>query len=742
MLGKLGAVLVRRRYLVLAGTLAGLIAAAALGGDVASRLSAGGFQDDAAESEVAARQLDEVFGAGSPNLILLVTAEGGSVDAPAVAAEGAALTAELADEGGVRDVVSYWTLGGAPPLRSADGAQALVLARIVGTDDEIDEIASALSPRFTRDGAVIDVGVGGEAELFRDISHTVEADLVRAETIAIPVTLVLLVLVFGSVVAALLPLAVGVVAIMGTFLILTLLTGVTEVSIFALNLTTVMGLGLGIDYSLFIVSRFREELAAGRDVPAAVRRTVETAGRTVLFSAATVAISLAALAVFPLVFLRSFAYAGIAVVALAAVAAVVTLPALLAVLGPRVDSLRLFGRRQKPVGEGWWHRMAMTVMRRPLPIATAVVALLVFLGAPFFGIEFGLSDDRALPEDSAARQVHEALRANFASSESSALSVVAAGAGDPASIAGDLDAYAAQLSAVEGVARVDALTGAYASGVKAVEAGPESARFAGRSGTWLSVVPAVEPMSAEGEALVSDLRAVEAPFDVGITGPSASLVDAKASLFSRVPLAVGLIAVATFLLLFAMFGSLVVPVKAVVLNLLSLSATFGAMVWIFQDGNLSGLLNFTPTGTIDLTSPIMMFCIAFGLSMDYEVFLLSRIKEEYDRTGDNERSVAIGLERTGRIVTAAALLLAMVFLAFATSGISFMKLIGLGLALAVLMDASLVRATLVPAFMRLAGAANWWAPAPLRRLHQRFGISESTPDTEVALPELAGSGQI
>jgi RND superfamily putative drug exporter len=456
--------------------------------------------------------------------------------------------------------------------------------------------------------------------------------------------------------------------------------------------------------------------------------------------------------VFPLYFLRSFGYAGIAVVALAAVGALVVLPALLAVLGRRVDRFRLpIGRRptvavqsgasaslhepRTQPGTGFWHRIATWVMRRPVPIALAVVAFLVLLGTPFLGVRFGLPDDRVLPASAEGRQVADAIRDDFATDESSALSVVAPGIGDPRAHLAEIDGYAAALSRLDGVERVDALTGAYADGARlqgpppAADAAiaPEARRFAAADGTWLSVVPSVEPFSEAGEELVAAVRDLPAPLGAQVTGPSAQLVDTKASLFGLLPVAAAIIALVTFVLLFLMTGSVVIPAKALVLNLLSLTAVYGAMVWVFQDGNLAGVLGFTPTGTIDTSMPVLLFCIAFGLSMDYEVFLLSRIKEEHDRTGDTVAAVAVGLERTGPIVTTAAALLAIVFVAFATSQVSFLKLFGIGTALAILVDATLIRALLVPAFMRLAGQANWWAPAPLRRLHARVGLAE-TPE--------------
>jgi RND superfamily putative drug exporter len=727
---------------VLIGTLVGVLAAGALGGGVFDRLASGGFGDPGSQSSRATEQLERVFGAGDPNLVLLVTARAGSVDDPAVAAEGAALTRELVAEPAVAQAFSYWSLGSPPPLRGEDRTQALVLARVAGTDDEVQMAIEDLSPRYTREDALVTVGVGGQAEVFRQVSSQVESDLQRAEGITFPIVLLLLVLVFGSAVAAGLPLAVAGISVLGTFLVLFLLTLVTDVSIFSINLTTSLGIGLGIDYSLFIVSRFREEMRAGLSPEDAVVRSVETAGRTVLFSGLTVAISLSALLVFPMFFLRSFAYAGVAVVALACFGALAFLPALLAMIGPRVDRWTLIHTRPKAVGEGAWHRIATFVMRRPWPVAVAVVALLAILGAPFLGARFGLPDDRVLPSSASSRQVQDQIRASFTSRESSALSVVAAGAGRAGAMRDvEVDRYASALSSLDGAARVDASTGSYIDGVRVADPTAASTRFSGTTGTWLAVVPAVEPVSAAGERLVEEVRSTPAPFATLVTGPSAELVDSKASISSRLPIAAAIIVVVTFALLFLMTGSVVVPLKAIVLNLLSLSATFGAMVWVFQEGHLSSLLGFTATGTLDTSMPILMFCIAFGLSMDYEVFLLSRIKEEYDRTGDNQASVAMGLERTGRIVTAAAALLAVVFVAFATSGITFIKMFGVGMALAVIMDATLIRAALVPAFMRLAGAANWWAPAPLRLLHQRIGLREAPIRVALPAPALVGPAE-
>jgi RND superfamily putative drug exporter len=728
----LGSFAVRRRRAVLVATVGFALIAAVVGSGAFSALRSGGFDDPGAPSSRAEDLLEEQFGQGQPNLVLLVTATGGRVDAADAQRAGAELTSRLAAMDGVSQSTSYWSLGSPPPLRNDAGDKALVLARVAGDEDQVRDRVEAIADAFAGPLGPVEVGVGGQEQAFAEIGHRVESDLGRAEAIAVPLTLILLVVVFGSLVAAGLPLLVGGVAVVGTFLSLFVIAQVTSVSVFSINLTTALGLGLAIDYSLFVVSRFREELAAGRSVADAVVTTVDTAGRTVAFSALTVAVSLAALLVFPLYFLRSFAYAGIAVVVIAAVTSIVSLPALLATLGHRVDAGRLWRRRPAAAGEhGFWHRVATAVMRRPLPIALGVIAVLLFLGAPFTGARFGLPDDRVLPASADIRQVSDTIRDEFSSHEGDAFAVVAPEAvmGDDASTAALAD-YAAALSALPGVGRVDTVAGRYAGGAQVAGADASSARVQaldGGAGTWLSIVPTVEPISGDGERLAKAVRAVSPPAalgDVVVGGSSASLVDTKAAIAQQLPWAALLIAATTFVLLFMMTGSLLVPLKAVVLNLLSLSATFGAMVWVFQEGKGADLLGFTATGTLDVTTPVLMFCIAFGLSMDYEVFLLSRIKEEHDRTGDNVASVALGLERTGRIVSAAAALLAVTFLAFASSGVTFLKLFGLGLALAVVMDATVVRGLLVPAFMRLAGEANWWAPAPLRRWHARHGFHE------------------
>jgi RND superfamily putative drug exporter len=728
---RLARFVILRRWIVIAVAAFVVIAAGVFGAGVADRLSLGGFGDPSSESERALAILDEEFPSSAPDLVLVVTAESGDVDDPEVVDVGAALTEDLAAEPGVTAALSHWSigLGELSPLRSEDGTQALVFATLEGDESDVVHLSGELSETYSGERDGLTVVATGRGEVTRQVSEQSEKDLQTAELLSAPLILVALVIVFGSLVAAFVPLVVGVVAVLGTFLVLTLLTGLTDVSIFALNITTAMGLGLGIDYSLFMVSRYREELAAGRPMEVALARTMQTAGRTVAFSGATVAISLAALLLFPVPYIRSFAYAGVAVVLLAAVSSVVVLPAMLAILGPRIDKGRLFKRREPG---GLWHRQAVRVMKRPWPYILAVTALLLALAGPFLDLRTGSVDDRVLPETASSRAALDDIRAGFPGRESSALNIVIPGG------AADLEAltaYAIEVSALDDVARVDGVTGSFVDGEQLAPAELIPADLLARfesaedpEDTWLSAVPTVEPISSAGEELVGAVRAVPGPVDeVLVGGPSAQLVDTKAAISDRLPWAVALVVVATFVLLFLMVGSLLVPLKALVLNVLSLTATFGAMVWVFQKGNLADTLGFTATGFIDVTTPLLMFCIAFGLSMDYEVFLLSRIKEEYDLDRDNERAVAIGLEKTGRIVTAAALLLAIVFVAIALSQVMVVKLFGVGLALAVLVDAFLIRATLVPALMRLAGRANWWAPRPLRRFHLRFGIWENEP---------------
>jgi putative drug exporter of the RND superfamily len=731
---RLALFVVHRRWVVIVIAALFLPIAAIIGGGVAQKLTVGGLEDPSSESARTAAEIEHRFAnAGQSDFVVLVTARDGNVDAADVQAAGLALTKQLGAEQGIISASSYWSVGNLGPLKSDNGKQALIFGSVKGGLDKKVNVAEALTDKYTTETAIITTAVTGRAEIARQVSKQAEKDLQRSEMLTAPIIFLALIAVFGGVVAALLPLSVGVLAVVGTLVILTILVSLTEVSVFALNLTTGLGFGLAIDYSLFIVSRYREELAGGASTNVAVGRTMQTAGRTVAFSAATVMISLLALLLFPVTYLRSFAYAGVAVVLLAAIASVIVLPAILAVLGQRVESLRVF-KVKPPSEDGFWGHQAGRVMKHPIPYAIGVSAILVGLAIPFFNFNPGLIDDRVVPEEVSSRAATDQIRENFVSREADALQVLAPTANLKTDAAA-LDAFAKKLVVLPGVSRVDGGNGFYLpseNGTVAVVPPPSGLgdRFhpdAGGDGTWLSVVPSIEPHSAAGERLVKDIRATNAPFTFTVAGTSAVLVDTKQSVLDVLPWTLGLIALATFVLLFLMTGSLLVPVKALLLNVLSLTATFGAMVWIFQEGHFSDQLGFTPTGTIDVFTPILMFCIAFGLSMDYEVFLLSRIKEEYDLNRDNERAVRVGLQKTGRIVTAAALLLTIVFVGIATSKVSIVQLFGVGLSLAVLVDAFLIRATLVPAFMRLAGRANWWSPRWLRRWHLRYGIWENEP---------------
>ncbi|CAM5472232.1 MULTISPECIES: MMPL family transporter [Streptomyces] len=718
------------------------------GSGVADRMGSGGWQAPDAESTYASEVLAREFPASQPNLLLLVDSGSASVDDPDVAAEAGRLAKRLDAEPGVSGVGSYWATR-SPALRSEDGHEAIIAARIGGDEKTAGETLDRIAPDFAGERGPVTVSVGGPVAVQHEMQTIIQEDLLRAELIALPVTLILLVMVFGSAVAALLPLGVGIVAILGTNAVLRGLTELTDVSVFAMNLTTALGLGLAIDYALFIVRRFREELAGGAAPRTAVGTTLRTAGRTVLFSALTVAVSLSAMLVFPQYFLRSFAYAGIAVVLLAAAAALILLPAALVLLGHRINSLdlrRVFRRRKKRVtgaaggvtpegkaeagapgagagagadadaspGRGW-ARLAALVMRRAPVFAIVTTVGLLLLGLPFLGVKFGTADDRQLPAGAESRVVQEHIRDGFPGSPGGGLEVLAEGKGSPA----DHAELKGRIEKLPGVLRVE---GPVAEG----------------STAYYNVLPEGEAVGEATQQLVRDLRAVPSAssLDVSVTGTAAVLVDSKDAIADRLPWALAIIVVVTLLLVFLLTGSVLIPLQAVVLNALSLTAMFGALVWVFQDGNLSGLLGFTSTGDIETTLPVLMFCVAFGLSMDYGVFLISRMKEEYDRTGDHEHSVTFGLRHTGGLITAAAVILAVVMVAIGTSRVTSTKMLGLGIALAVLMDAMVVRGLLVPAVMKLMGRSTWWAPAPLRAFHRRFGLSEgeSAPAAAASAP--------
>lgn len=702
MLGRLAIFILRHRNRVLGVTALILIAAALLGGHVSSKLSSGGYDSPGSESAKTQAILEHQFGQQTPNLVLVIKTSA-PISSAANLAAGLSLEHRLAKQQDIAQVAGYFSTH-SPAMLSRNGHEALVLAYISGTEEEATARAGVLNKELTSNDPSFSVGVAGFSAIFSQVNSTIAHDVQVAEYIAIPVTFLALTAVFGGLVAASLPLVVGVTAILTTYLYLRVLVIFTPVSVYSLNITTALGLGLGIDYSLFIVSRYREELRKGKGPKGALIRTMETAGRTVIFSGLTVALSLSALLVFPLFFLRSFAYAGIVVVLSAVAGAVVVLPAVIALLGTRVDRLVLWKRKPKPDGPNVWFRIARVVMARPIHIGALTIIFLLALGVPFLSAKFGLPDDRILPKTSSTHVVTQAIRDDFSQQDENSITVV--GTHLPKTVTrARVDEYAHTLRAVPGVAQV--------------------ATVINNAGVRITVVPSVEAYSTAGVTLVHDLRAVPAPFHVGLTGNGPQFVDVQKAVFSKLPLALGLIAIATFVLLFLLTGSFVLPIKALLLNLISLSAVFGALVWVFQEGHLGSLIGgFQISGYLDITTPVLLFCVAFGTSMDYEVFLMSRIKEEHDLSGDTQGAVAMGLSRTGGIVTSAAALFAIVNIAFVTSGVTFIKLFGVGLTIAVMVDATLIRGLLVPAFMRLMGEANWWAPPWARRIHERWGMSD------------------
>lgn len=701
----LGHALVRMRRRVLAGSALLLVVAIVASGGVFSVLQAGGYDDPNSESARADDLLEAELDRIDPAAVLVLDA--GTLPDGDVEALVAELDSLLSATPGVVDVSTWWELGRPDALRSIDGDATLAFVTVDPTlaEDEVDQLMFEIQDA-TSDLEGLDVGMAGQAPVYAALNDQVADDLAVAQLIAIPITLVLLLVIFRGLVAASFPLLIGVGSIFATMLVLYVIGSITDVSVYAINLTTALGLGLGIDFSLFMVSRFREELDNGLSVEAAVVRTVETSGRTITFSGLTTMLSLSALVVFPLYFLRSFAYAGAATVALATAAAVITLPALLAVTGHRINSLAVRAPAAAAVTDGRLARLARGVMKRPAIVTVSVLALLLVVGAPFLRAEFDNPDHRVLPEGTWAREANEDLRNDFITVESSAFDVVSPGALD------DVTAteVAVTISLLDDVARVDAPTGVFVDGQLVVGSGEDAgATFRSDSATRWRVVPDVEPISRAGQDLVVAIRALDGA-ELLVAGPGASLIDTKSAIADRLPLAGAIIGLTGLVILFAMLRSVLLPIKAIVLNLLSLTATFGSMVWIFQDGNGADLLGFTPTGAIDTTMPILMFCVAFGLSIDYEVFLLSRIKEEYDNGADTATATAIGIQRTGGIVTASALLLAVTFGAFVAGGTTSIKLFGLGLAIAVVADAFFVRVTLLPAVMKLLGERAWWRP--------------------------------
>ena len=719
-----------------------MIVIGAFGTTVADKLSPSGFQDPNAESSRVAKLLTEKFGRGDVPLVIVVTAPD-RYDSPQASAVATDAIDVLESSGHVATVTSAWT---APPpaasaLVSADKRSGLIVTGIVGPESRQQAYTKELADAITGERDGIAVRAGGAAMVNLQVTEQSKRDLLLLEAIVIPISFLVLIWVFGGLFAAALPIVVGVMAILGALAVLRTVTFFTEVSIFALNLTTAMGLALAIDYTLLMISRYREELAEGNSREQAIATTMATAGRTVLFSAVIVALSMAVMVLFPMNFLRSFAYAGVATVAFAAVAAIVVTPAAIMLLGDRIDALdvrralrRILGRPEptpEPIERQFWYRSTKFVIRHAVPIGLAVVVLLGVLGAPFFGVRPGFPDDRVLPKSASAHQVGDLLRSDFAIDSDSEVPIVIT---DSVGLdRADVDRYAAELSRVPDVDSVSAPSGTFVGGDVV---GPPVAATGESSGSTLLTVGTSLPLFSESsETQLGRMHAVPAPGDrtVEFGGLAQTNRDSVDAITSRLPLVLALIATIMLVLLFLLTGSVVLPIKALILNMLSLSAAFGAMVWIFQDGNLGGL-GTTATGTLVANMPVLLFCVAFGLSMDYEVFLVSRIREFWLASGasgreqtsaDNDESVALGLAHTGRVITAAALIMAISFAALIAAQVAIMRLFGVGLTLAILVDATLVRVVLVPAFMHVMGRWNWWAPKPLARIHERLGISES-----------------
>ncbi|MFD0969992.1 MMPL family transporter [Plantactinospora endophytica] len=715
--------MVRLRWAVLAAGLVLVAVGATWGTGVFGSLTGGGFEDPGSESVRTDQRISAELGNQGADLLVLYSSGTSTVDQPAFRDPVTATLARLRQHPEVASVTSWYETQ-APALLANDRHATYAAVQLRATDpDEQAEAYRELRPALDAPG--ITTEAGGTVAFLAEANEQTTEDITRAETLSLPILLVLLILIFRGLVAAATPLLVGGLAILGAFVAVRLLGMVTDISVFAINIITLIGLGMAVDYALFIVSRFREELAAGHPTSEAIRRTMSTAGRTVMVSGLTIATALASLLIFPQSFLRSMGLGGIAAVLVAMLASLTVLPALLAVLGPRINALavRLPWRRRTdrsrpdgtaatgtgPAGvggSGAWARLARSVMRRPVLYLLGVVAVLAVFAAPSLRMEAGGFDERVLPADAVPRLVAERIASDFPGGSVGPVEVLVSGAS-----AAEAQRFGDELSRISGV-----------SGVQVTANRGDS--------TLLSVTYPGEPTGPVAEQVVRAVRDVPAPegAEVLVGGRPAFDVDLLDSLTSRLPWMGLIMASATLVLLFLAFGSVLLPIKAVLMNLVSIGASFGVVVWIFQDGHLADWLDFTPTGFIEPSNPILMLAVLFGLATDYEVFLLSRVREEWDRTGDNTASVTAGLQYTGRIITAAALLLIVVVAGFATGGVVFVKLIGIGMIVAIVVDATLVRALLVPATMRLLGRWNWWAPGPLARVYRRYGIRESPTD--------------
>lgn len=726
MFSALGRFAYRCRAWVLLGTAAFVVFALGWGTGLFDAVSDGGFEDPEAESTRAAEVIEERLGHDGVDVVAVYRSDELTFDNPTFAKAVQRAVSELPDEY-VVSATTYLDDGLSDLERGvliSEDRHAVYVPITLAGDDAVERMESFRQIARDLDAGPLDTYVGGPIAIQNELSEQARTDVIRAELISLPLVLVLLVAIFGGVVAALMPLAVGGLAILGALVLLRALTYVTEVSAFAVNVASILGLGLAIDYGLFLVNRFREEMRRTGQVTSALPATLATAGRTVAFSGITVLIAFAGLLFFPQPILGSIGLGGIAVVLFDLVAALVVLPALLAVVGPRIDALRLPIRVRRSSGTdvddrvGGWSRLAHSVMRRPILYLVTVAAVLVTFASALASLNVGSTDQRYLPDNADSRQATQMLREDFPAGGISQIDVVVTGSVTD----DDLEAFRAELADLDG-----------AHGAQILRTGDETAH--------LAVTYEGEIDDDSTSRLVRDVRAAEPPTgadEVLVGGPAAQQLDNTDAIVRTLPTTLAFVTLTTLVLLFLAFGSVVLPVKAVIMGFLSLGASLGAVIWGFQEGHLADVLAFTPVGTIDPTYLVLIIIVAFGLAMDYELFLLSRVREEYLATGDNTHSVAVGLQRTGRIITSAALLLIVVLLAMGVSGLLLLKIVGIGLAVAVVVDATLVRALLVPATMRLLGKANWWLPGPLRWLHDRIGITESdeapqsTQDTAAA----------
>ena len=701
--------IIRRRKVVLAAALLLAVVGVVWGTGVFSRLGAGGFEDPGSQSAHADVAIAAAFGGRNPDVIAVYSSPTAVAGSAGFRDAVTGVERRLRAAPGVASVVSGYD--GAPGLVSRDRHATYLVIRLAALDDSAKRAAyTALRPLLAAPG--LTTAISGSVAVEDRVDSITKSDVTRGEMLAMPLLLLLLIIIFGGVVAASMPLFVGILAILGAFTVTRLITMVTDVSTFAANTITLLGLGMAIDYSLLIISRYRDELRSGLGTEQALGRAVATAGRTVLVSGLLVAAALASLLIFPEVFLRSMAFGGIAAVGVAMITALTALPAALAVLGPRINSLRVrpprrlaWPRGSGGAGTGWWGRLAGSVMSHPVRYVAAVLAVLTVLALPLAHLATGSVDERVLPAGDPVRTATEQVAGEFPGNSQSPIFVLVTGT------------TPAELTAVrDQVARVPDVTAASIAGT----AGTEGLITVSYPGTFAG---------AQASDAVRGIRALRPPpgVQLQVGGNPADIRDEIGSLASRLPWMLAIMALVTIGVLLVAFGSVLLPVKAVITNVGSIAATFGALVWVFQDGHLAGPLGFTATGTLEPTVLILILAVLFGLATDYEVFLLSRVREAWDSTGDNRRSVAEGMQRTGRIITAAALLLIVVTSAFATGDIVVTKMIGIGMALGIALDATAVRMLLVPATMRLLGRWNWWAPPPVARLHRRVNLEGTTP---------------